>query len=65
MKKILKIKVRESYALKKILRIMRISIILLLIGIANVYAKTSYAQNAKVTINPSKPQIRRILKGTH
>ncbi len=62
MKKILKFKVRESYALKKILRIMRISIILLLIGIANVYAKTSYAQNTKVSINLSDKTVAQVLE---
>ncbi len=62
MKKILLFKVWDSYALKKIFRIMRISFVLLLIGIANVYAKPSYAQKAKVSLDLTDRSVAQILE---
>ncbi len=62
MKKIHLLWVWDSYALKKIFRIMRIIVLLLVLGVANIFAESSYAQKTKVSINLTNRSVSDVLE---
>ncbi len=62
MKKIHLLWVWDSYALKKIFRIMRIIVLLLVLGVANMFAESSYAQKTKVSLNLTNSSVGDVLE---
>ena len=62
MKKIHLLRVWDSYALKKTFRIMRIVVLLLVLGVANIFAETSYAQKTKVSLEMSNSSVAEVLE---
>ena len=61
MKKILFLWAWDNYALKKTIRVMKLSVFLLLIGALQVFAVNSYSQKTKVTLQLSNQSIEEVL----
>jgi TonB-linked SusC/RagA family outer membrane protein len=54
--------VRKSYCILKILRIMKLTIFLLLFTVLQVFAKSTYSQQTKLTLNLGETTVEQVLK---
>jgi TonB-linked SusC/RagA family outer membrane protein len=61
MKKKPECKVWKSYALKKQLKIMKLSMVLIILGVVQCYAIDTYSQESKVTLKTSKMKLADLL----